>query len=378
MRLLLRVCSWCIMSKVIRGGETRPSFFDIGLYIFSFLAPIFFLGTWNLNMAQGLFFIFGVFALLGLSFMSKRKREYNDWILGFLILWSLTNVFIHSFRFSLKDNPVSNFMNFAIMSEGFIYILCGVLLFWLIVNYKNRFNIVYPILAINIFNFVFAILQKLGIYPIWKNIMQLNQVNICGMLGTKSQLVVFSALSIPLLFGFKKWLVIFPLVSMWLGNSFTGVGALFLGTTIYLYKIRNRYLIWWLLLGGGIFLCYVDLHRFAIRPHLWFYTLKEIIRKPIMGWGFDNSMMSNKIFQASELCFRHNDYLNIARDQGLSFLIVLLYGIWKILRKSKIDLLWLSIIILMISCFVQYNFYYSRIAAIGIIMLALKKVESYA
>ena len=170
------------------------------------------------------------------------------------------------------------------------------------------------------------------------------------------------------------------MVSLYLSHSFTGMLALFL--VIFGYCFYKKYYKFLIILGviSTFLFFHIEWQKFLIRPHCWLFSIKEIIRSPIFGHGFDNSLKMNKILvyinpYFQDYTFRHNDYLNIARDLGLPFLGVLIFGIYRILKNVKIDYIFLSLMILIIGCFVQTSFYYPRIAIFGIIFLALKERE---
>ncbi len=370
------------MNKIIQtngGASPRLFLFDVCLYVFTFLCPVFFFLPWDLNMIQKIFFVFGVLFLLGISFLCERRREFkNPWI-GFIILWSLLGVFFHAFSFSLSRTYVEGFINFCLMSEGFIYVLCGCLLYYLVFSYSQRINIVYPLLVISVLNLFFALAQTFGIYPIWENVVQPTQNNIAGLMGTKSQLAVFSAMTVPPIFSLHKFLAFIPLMNLFLSGSYTAVIALFAGLAAFFFLRRKKKALVCLLAAGLIVMPFIGWHKFYVRPPAWKYTLNEIVRHPIFGHGFDNTINQNKIFLTGDFqtqyTYRHNDYLNAARDLGLPFLFFMFMAIAKVIFRTRIDPLWLSLIILMIACFAQTSFYYPRIAAVGIIIAALKSRE---
>lgn len=367
------------MNKKQSGSEnSRSSLFDYGLYAFTFLCPIFFLSNWDLNMIQNIFFVFGVFALLGLSFLCPRRMKYKNKFIGIIILLPLINIFIHTFNTSLSKGITSSFINYCLMSEGFIYILCGSLLFWLIVSYSRNFNIAYPVLLINIINLGFVILQRIGIKFIWTRI-----DGICGILGFAPHMVIFSALSIPILYHFYRPLTLIPLLNMLIGHygwghSFTGIFALMAAVGFYLKRMKKEFCVWVILS-----VCFILMNwnfffsKMLLRFKLWNFSFKEIIHSPIIGNGFDNSLSMNMINIGRGFMYRHNDYLNIGRDLGLFFLTVLLIAIWKVLYKSRIDWMMIAILIIGISCLTWTSFYFARLASIGIILLALKERQNY-
>lgn len=370
------------MSKNKSGGVQSPlSFFDYGLYLFTFLCPIFFLFNWDLNMMQGLFFVFGVFFLLGLSFFSKRQINYFNKYLGLIVIWSMAMVFIHTFKFSLTQGYTASFLNFCLLSEGFIYVLCGCLLFYLIVSFKKNFNIVYPLIAINLLNFIFAISQAMGYKWIW--IKNMSQVS--GLMGIAPHLIIFSAVSLPILFNYKPILSIMPVTNIILGhiywgNSFSGIFAFLSGITLFfcLKKQYKKMFVWILILITLIFVKWdVFILKALTRIDLYIAVLNEIKQNVLLGQGFDNSMSMNMINIGKGWMYRHNDYFNIARDLGIPFLIFIVLGLRNVLKKVNIDYLWLAIIILMICSFTWTSIYFARLGSIGIVLLALKEREKY-
>ena len=325
-------------------------------------------------MVQGMFFVFGTFVLFGLSFFCDKQREFKNKYLGLFILWSLAGVFIHTFNVGLTTGMTAGFLNFCLMSEGFIYVLCACLLFWLIVSFSKNFKIAYPVLIISSLNLVFVILQKVGLHPIW-----LNTHSICGLMGIAPHLVIFSAIAIPILWKLYEPLSIIPIISLVIGsvswnNSFTGLIALLLALEIYLV-LNRRYIISWLL--GIIFICYcihfypLMLNKLSIRMEVWIYAIKEITQHPFIGWGFDNSLNMNMVNAGHGFMYRHNDYLNIARDLGLPFLITGIIFLKSILHTAKKDWLFLSVMIVLISACTWTSFYFARLGVIAIVLLAL-------
>jgi hypothetical protein len=344
--------------------------FDTVLYVFATIAPIFFLPSWNMNMAQGWFFVFGTLTLLGIGLSLTKKAKYCNISIGLIILWSLFGILFHTFKFSLSNSIASSFLNFALLSEGFIYILCGCLLYWLTLNYSDSFDIFYPILLINIANLIVATLQAFGFHPIWPN-----APSISGMMGTNSRLTLFSAISIPILG--HKWypLVLIPLILMFFGYSFTGILAFFLVVCLYLYLRHQRVRLIVVFLLGLLF-SFTNhtllLNKLFIRLEVWKITLNEIISHPFIGNGFDNSLTMNMVYCSREnaMVYRHNDYLNLISNLGLPIIVLLDLFLYEVLKGSKLNYLFVSILILLVSLSFQTNFYFAGIAVVGIILLA--------
>jgi len=337
-------------------------------------------------MFQGLFFVFGVLALYGISLITKPVREYRNPLLGLMILWALASVFMHRTAF-LNNSYVIQYVNYSMLAEGFIYVLASCILVRLVITHSKFFDIFYPLFGINVLNLFFVITQQKGIDLIWEKV-----PTICGLLGTSSNLCVFSAISVPILAKKKWYLALIPLYIIFAVRSFTGALALIIATIIYLCLIKNKaikhsgvfmrdwvearydHFIATCVLIGIIF-CQFNFHslktKLMIRLELWATAVKDITW---IGKGFDIGLTRNMIYSKLDngMTYIHNDYLNIARDLGIVFLVLIVLNILNVLKRAKIDYLLVAVMILIIGCFFQTSFYFSRIASVGLIILALK------
>ena len=113
-----------------------------------------------------------------------------------------------------------------------------------------------------------------------------------------------------------------------ISNSYTGLCALTIAILYYFYKTKHKDL-WLYFILSGLMCFYIDWQRLFYRFPNWLHTLKEILKSPFIGNGFDNTLSNNMILTKIGWAYRHNDYLNIARDLGLPFLIFLIFAILK-------------------------------------------------
>ena len=360
------------MNKETRGiiQKVIPYSFNIALYFFIIICPIFILGNWNLDMIQDIFFCFGIFALLGLSFICPKQREYYNPYLGIFVLYSILNLLIHTFNYSLTSSISSSFINYCLMSEGFIYILCGSILIYLIVSYSKEFKVRYPLLILNIINIIFCISQLLGYHFIWNN-----KQEIFGVMGTKTHLGIFSALSIPVLYSINPILFIIPAVNLFLSNSWGSMMGFVIASAIFFKKKSLPIVI------PGVIIIIVLFHnlikfKILVRVNSFIYTIKEIITHPFVGWGFDNSLTFNMIPIKNEgMVYRNFDLLNITRDLGIPFFIIIILLLKRIFNWQRDYLLYSFIILLTCSCF-QTSMYFIRIAVFGIFLFSLLEIEN--
>lgn len=132
------------MLKYIRSiFSPRPSFFD--LCVGGFLYITCFYNKWE----KGVFLVFYTVFLVIISICMKPKREYRSLPLALLALWSLANVFIHSFAI-YPISASSLYPNFYLMVEGFLYILFGILFLRTVIIYSTNLRYIYFLIPITI------------------------------------------------------------------------------------------------------------------------------------------------------------------------------------------------------------------------------------
>jgi hypothetical protein len=236
-----------------------------------------------------------------------------------------------------------------------------------VVTYSRNFNIAYPILAINVLNQALCVIQKFGWHFIW------NLNGQCfGLMGTKTYLGVFSAISVPIIYGLNPYLALIPLTTLLYSNSWGSMMGLAIVMVMY---FRKRMVLTSVISLGIIYIIFnvIIKYKILVRIESIRYTIKEIIKHPLVGWGFDNSLKMNMIPVKNEgMVYRNFDMLNITRDLGLLFSTMLVIALWHVLKGKK-DFNWYALIVLLCcSCF-QTSMYFPRIAGTGILLLALRE-----
>lgn len=120
-----------------------PSIFDIcvGGFLFITLIP----GDTN----KAIFFVLYTSFLLALSFGMKPKRSYTSIPIAFIVIWSLINIFIHSFVIS-PSSRTSLYPATYIMEEGFMYVLFGAIFLHTVIRYSTNPKIIFFLIPISI------------------------------------------------------------------------------------------------------------------------------------------------------------------------------------------------------------------------------------
>jgi len=358
----------------------RQKVFNLALKIFLFLSPIFFFKQFQLSLARGLFFILGTFVLFGISLSLEPKRKFsNIWLSLFLLLALIRIFFNNDF-----GNPQAEWFNFWMSCANFIYVFCGVLLFYVVYCYADESKEYLKSIV-----WVCAINSLLTFAQIFKgDFMWQHTLSICGFMENSSQLGQYSAMSLPILSYINPFLAGLALFTLIASRSVSPilasvVGVAFLGS----FKgIRVR-----IKAGIGILLVLIGLlnfgyisRKFQCRPVMWQKTLKVALQKPYLGWGYGS--FKEKVTKVKaigslggmEYSRPHNDYLHTAQELGFPIVIVAglffvgLYKKFKLASKNELTLcLATSIIVVLVNMNGQTLIRYASVAGTFIILLAL-------
>lgn len=263
--------------------QPAPSVFD---FCISFILII---NVFRQKFHKEIFFVFYVFFLLILTFMTKQKRDYKNIWISILACWSLLGVFIHSYILS-QESIVFRYKNMYLMSEGFIYILTGAILLFIIVRYATNLKFLY---------------------------------------------VLFPVLLIPWFHEFyHEGIFEFHL---------TPFIALFISILIYLI-IKKRFIISSLLVSFGVFFSFANWQyvggKFVYKIPVIKQILSLIFRHPFVGTGFNKTLSPDNMIQVPHITnnapvwlWRYNDFLNITSQLGILAFICCVFFIMGTARK---------------------------------------------
>ena len=356
----------------------RQKIFDYALKIFLFLSPLFFFRTYKVSLARGLFFILGTFALFAISLSLEPRRRFANSYLSIFLLLALTAVF---FKDGLAS-PSQEWFNFWLSCAGFIYVFCGVLLFYIVYCYADNIkSYLKPIVWVCLLNFILTSVQLMNRDFMWNN-----RPSICGFMENSSQLGQYSALSLPILLYLSPVLAIFPLFTLIVAKSISPI----LASVVIMASwggFKGR--IWKIKAGIGVVVVLMSLlnfgyikAKFECRPIMWQKTLKIALQRPFLGWGYRSfqekviGIKSSGTLGGAEYGRAHNDYLHTAQELGFPILIIIGLFFVELFKKFKnkdklTQGLAASIIIVLINASGQTLFRYASIAGTFIVLLAL-------
>lgn len=265
------------MKGLVGCFQPAPSVFDI------FIAFILIINFIPETYIKEIFFVFYTWFLLCLTFMFKAKRQYSNVWLGLLVLWSLVNVFIHSYFIS-QESITFKYKNMYLMSEGFIYIICGAIFLNIVVRYSKNIKFIY---------------------------------------------LLSPVLLMPWFFEFSK------------DHHLTPFVALFLSLIIY-SVIKKRLWVSFLLLAPGLVYFYIKhtwvLSKFRFKIPMVKELVSQIIQHPFVGSGFNKTLNADNmvfLFKENLWLWKYNDFLNIGSQLGITALILCVLLAFKILNTMK-------------------------------------------
>lgn len=358
----------------------REKIFNLALKAFLFLSPLFFFRSMQLSFARGMFFIISTFALFGITLGIPPRRKFaNGWISLFLILALIRVFFDNSF-----GNMQAEWFNFWFSFAGFIYVFCGVLLFYLVFCYADNIkSYLKPVVFVCILNLILVIAQLLG-----KDFMWMNAPSVCGFMENPSQLGQYSAMAIPVVFYLNPFLALIPLSTLIISKSITPIlASIAMGITLC-FQHKHRILIIvtiavCLLIAGTFNFNYIK-SKFVSRPVIWSKTLNASLKKPYLGGGyksFDEQVINikgNKNIGGMQITRPQSDLLHTAQELGYPILICIagfFFGLFKKFRgalKDKLTIyLGLSVGIVMVNMIFQSLIRYASISGTFIVLLAL-------
>ena len=358
--------------------------FNYVLQVFIFLSPIFYFRDYQLSTARGMFFVLGTFVLFSLSLAVEQKRKFSNKWVSLIVLLAFIRIFF--------DNKFqgSEWFNFWFSCAGFIYVLCGAMLFYVVYCYSDNIRDLFmPVCYVAVLNSILVLAQLFKYDFMWTNALGIN-----GFMDTPSQLGQYSAMSLPILFYFNPLLTIFPLFTLIASKSISPILASVLGIGL-LGGFKGK--IWKIKLGIGILLVTLVFFNFSYitskwqcRPERWKTIAKIALQKPFLGWGYRT--YNEKVMQLKEKDSLsrvenqrpHNDYLHTAQELGFPIVIVFIIFLIKKFKKfcsMKKDrlliCLFCSVLIVLINMGAQSLIRYASMAGTFIVLLALlcRKVD---
>ena len=306
------------------------------------------------------FFEYWIILLFIISLAQKPVRSLQDknlaWLLGLCAL-------------SISLHPKTIVM--------FVPIFLGFLLYYLVVNYtKNIKKLLYVIIAISFLNTIFAVLQFFHIDLIYKTF---NRID--GLMCISSHLGAYQAIALPICYIVNPFLSIIPLIGLLLSKSYTPLLAGIIGMVYLFFPNRKKILInlapiGWIASFGIISVFILKnyqsiLYKLGLRLELWFGVLKDILKHPFIGSGFD---AFSKVTSMGQWKVVFNEYLGVALNLGLIGLFFFGKFLHEKFKGTAVGIergLKASCLISAIICLGQSSLHFPRLAGTIIVLFAL-------
>jgi hypothetical protein len=294
-----------------------PSFFDL-----SVMASVFGI-LWLPKEHQGIYLVFFSAYLCSLTLMLKPNREWKSTGLSLFVIWSFLSLFKHSWMVN-TSSVVYKWINFSLMSEGFIYILFGAFLLKNIVNYSRNIKLLYLLLPIAMIPWIKVMLFHGQVSPI----LGLAIAFIIYLIMKKEYLVAI-LLTLPVIIG---------------------------------CCIKHE----WIAM------------KWACRPYVWIELLRQMQEHPFVGSGFNKFLTPDNLTWIRQIgavvygwIYRHNDYLSIAAFIGTPVLLTIGLFITEVFNRLKKNWLVVPFMAIVIMCFFQITMFSSEKAFLLITGTAL-------
>ena len=361
----------------------RQKLFDWTLKIFLFLSPIFFFKEYQPSFAKGLFFVMGTFALFGVALGLEPRRKFSDKWLSLFLLLAFVRVF-----FDNAGSSSAEWFNFWMSCAGFIYVFCGVLLFYLVYCYADRVEkYLKPIILVCILNALLAGAQLLNADFFWHQ-----TTGVSGFMAIDIKLGTYSAMSLPILFCINPFLAIIPLFTLLISTSFSALivclaGIVFFSVSRGVRKVLVIGLIAGIVLIGLLNYGFIQ-SKLTYKTTVWRKTVKSALQKPYLGWGYRSfsekvSKITGDTLGALNIERSQNDYLHTTQELGFPIMIVIAMFFMNLFRKfiamknkDKLTIcLATSVFMMLINMTVQPVIRYASIAGTWIILLAFLEIK---
>jgi len=316
--LSIKIARW--IGGLIRP---RPSLFDLclaGYLVTPFIKD---------STIQEIYFIFYIIFLVCISINLRSKKEYKSTLLmplSLFSLWAFCGVFIHSFVIC-EESITMRYLNMYLLSEGFIYILFGVLFITLVIKYSKSIKLFYCLIPI----VLFLTLKRPGDF------------NKTFILSTGLAILIYLLLS-------KRF---------WLA-SLVGIGG------VIFAKLR-----WASLMVSWV-----------CRPYVWKQLCKEIAKHPWVGSGWYHGLEhpNNMLWVEGQdwgWLWRHNDWLSLAAYLGIPALIFVLWFFIVSAKRIGIRPALIPLLTIGIMSFFQMNFFRIERAPIYLLTIGLCIRQGY-
>ncbi len=331
-----------------------PLFFDICVIAFIVLLPM-----QRGGVAQRIFLVHGAFVLTLLGLICPKQRTYRSWPLFILAIWAGVNMFWRSYSgLQNEEGEMIAFftqqVNWALLHEGFLYILCAILLIWSIVEHAKSWKLYFlPILYWVVYWVGAKGFNMMGLEKVVKTATK----NYSDPVGwSMTILLALIGAGFITLVRMRKWKIVIP------------IGLLGLSTIIFKWQHL------WV--------------KIQSRPDFWIATIKRIINSKGLGWGFYHTISTANGLVAPELPefktiaetgwgrgWRQCDFLELGEYLGIIAFICVVWFVIETLWKAPTGLAFFLGVTALLACIVQRTMFFPIQAGLIQIIITLVILE---
>ena len=307
-----------ILKGVVGLFRPLPTLFDVCVGL-SLLISIF-----DRTHERNIFFVFYSIFLWCLTMAQEPKRTYKNHALTLFTLWAFAMLFVHSFII-IPDSVTFRYINFSILSEGFLYIFAGVLFTFTIVRYSTNLK---PLLLLTLIPWISE----------W--------VIIGRVRATLVFAIGFSALVYCL---YKKKTILYSLI---------------------------------LTFGAYVFITFNAriLSCLSTRPLIWGKLWADIVSHPFVGTGFNKTLNPDHMIYVPEglnwWILRHNDFMSIGAYLGIPAIVFIVWFAISLLKKTRLTIWFIPIMSLILLCTFQMTMFEAAKAMSCLLIIGITVINT--
>lgn len=254
-----------LCSPIVFLSLAVPSLPTLQFYQFGYFSN-------SVNLVQLQLFCFWAILLVVASLFDTPRRNFRDEQMKWLLLISTVSVYLHPKTIKLFPVIFLGFLLYYVVS------VCAD---------TNRLRMFFwAIASVAVLNTVFAVLQSLNIHLIYH---AKENGEIVGLMGYKTQLGIYQALSIPVCFALNPWLAVIPTIGLFLSKSGTSILACIVGLSYFFRRELWKYGSMPIYMASSsliLFFIVRHYHQLTLRFGSWLEAINGIFKHPIAGNGF--------------------------------------------------------------------------------------------
>lgn len=308
----------------------KQKLFDVYLKFFLLGCMVFYVPGQQFYVPQEMFFQYGVFGFLVISWIVERKRDVSNFYFGAILGYALLNTILCHFTPESRMKLLNLFLGSILIKEISERIT---------LDFKSIGKFLALFCAFNVF---WLVLQIKGVDPIFTSLFRdkMPQIDHVGFMGLKANLGVLAALCAPFIYYSNPFNLIICLPLLYFGQSSTAVAAFVVTVLCMLWFDDKKKLFWWIL-GiivplGAYYVLKIDMPegQFSKRLFVWGAGVNYLAGSgPWFGnglgsWATTGFTTIQENGEPQTWIWAHSSYIQFLFELGLVG-IVLMYAFFK-------------------------------------------------